>query len=410
MSVINESTPHQGIIDRARAILLKPNETWDIIAAEPATVSSLYRGYAIYLAAIPPVAGFIGGQVFGFGILGITYHLPLFAALVGAILQYVFALIGVYVLALIVDALAPSFDGQKNRVQALKVTIYSYTAAWVAGIFTLIPMLGVLAILGALYSLYLLYLGLPKVMGAPQSKALGYTAVTVVSAIVVSIVIGLIVGLLGLGPASLSGPGRITTTSSDGTSGTIKFGGATVDLDKMKDAGKQMEAAAQQMADAANGKTDANGKPALVPVSTDQLKALLPSSLDGYERGDVSSASAGADGIGGSSTSAEYKKDDGAHFELSITDMGAVGGLTAIASAFGVETSKETATGYEKVGKVEGRMTTEEWDRESKAGKFAWIIANRFVVSADGSGGNIDELKDAVKAVKPADLRALIGK
>lgn len=402
MSVINETNP-AGIIERARAILLKPAETWDTIAAEPATVSSLYRGYAVWLAAIPPVAGFIGGQVFGFGILGVTYHLPLFAALVGAILQYVFALIGVYVLALIVDALAPSFDGQKNRVQALKVTIYSYTAAWVAGIFTLIPMLGVLAILGALYSLYLLYLGLPKVMGAPQSKALGYTAVTVVSAIVVSVVIGLIVGLLGLGPASLSG-GHISTTSTEGKSGTLKFGDTTIDLDKLKEG-------SQQMADAVNGKTDASGKPALAPVSTDQLKALLPASLDGYARGDVSSASGAAGGIGGSSTSAEYKKDDGARFELSITDMGAVGGLTAIASAFGVESSKETATGYEKVGKVEGRMTTEEWDRESKTGKFAWVVANRFVVSADGSGGgSIDELKDAVKAVKPAELRALIGK
>jgi hypothetical protein len=410
MSVINETT-RSGIIDRARSILLKPAETWNTIAAEPATARDLYRGYAVYLAAIPPLAGFIGGQVFGISLFGVTYHPPLIHALVSAVLQYVFALVGVYVLAMIIDALAPSFDGQKNRIQALKVAVYAYTASWVAGIFTLIPVLGLLAILGGLYSLYLLYLGLPKVMGAPQSKALGYTAVTVVVAIVISIVIGVVVGALGFG-AAMSGMGNMTTTSSssDGKSGTVQIGGATIDLDKLKEASKQMEAATQQMADAANGKSDSSSKSAVVPVSTDELKALLPASLDGYSRGDVSVNSGGVAGIGGSITSAEYKKDDGARFELSITDMGAVGSLTAIASAVGVESNKETATGYEKVGKIDGRMATEEWDRQSKYGKFGWVVANRFVVSAEGTGGDIADLKDAVKAVKPDDLTALTRK
>jgi len=95
------------------------------------------------------------------------------------------------VLALIIDALAPTFNGQRSQIQALKVAAYSSTAAWVAGIFALIPGLRILGILG-LYSLYLLYLGLPVLMKSPREKAVGYTVVVILAAIVLFMVIGVI--------------------------------------------------------------------------------------------------------------------------------------------------------------------------------------------------------------------------
>jgi hypothetical protein len=113
------------------------------------------------------------------------------SALTGAIIGYVLTLVGTYVLALIIDALAPTFDGQRNQIQALKVAAYSSTAAWLAGIFALIPLLGFLGLVG-LYSLYLLYLGLPVLMKTPREKALPYTAVVILAAIVLFIIIGMI--------------------------------------------------------------------------------------------------------------------------------------------------------------------------------------------------------------------------
>ncbi len=148
---IAEDFNRSSLVGRVKAILLKPAETWGVISAEPATVKGLYTGYAAILAAIPPLVG----------------------AIVGAVFSYVLTLAMVFVLALIIDALAPSFDGGKNQIQALKVAVYAYTAAWVAGIFSLVPALGILGFLGGLYSLYLLYLGLPRLMNAPQAKALG---------------------------------------------------------------------------------------------------------------------------------------------------------------------------------------------------------------------------------------------
>jgi uncharacterized protein YqgC (DUF456 family) len=105
--------------------------------------------------------------------------------------RYALSLVSVYVLALIIDALAPNFGGQKNSIQALKVAAYSSTAAWVAGVFMLLPALGILAILG-LYSFYLMFLGLPVLMKAPEEKAAGYVIVVVVCAIVLYVVVGAI--------------------------------------------------------------------------------------------------------------------------------------------------------------------------------------------------------------------------
>ena len=188
-----------ALLDRAKAILLTPKTEWPVIEAESATTGSLITGYAIPLAAIPAVAGFIGWSVVGISVLGTSIKLPMSDALVGALVRFVGGLIGVFVLGLIIDALAPSFGGQKNPIQALKVAVYSSTASWVAGIFLIIPSLGILSVLG-LYSLYLLYLGLPQLMKAPADKAVGYTAVVVVVGVVLFLIVGAVTNqLVGYG-------------------------------------------------------------------------------------------------------------------------------------------------------------------------------------------------------------------
>lgn len=117
------------------------------------------------------------------------------------------------VLSLIIDALAPTFNGTKDKVQSMKVAVYSMTAAWVASIFNLFPALAWLGGLLGLYGFYLLYLGLPTLMKTPQDKALGYTVVVVISAIVLAmvasaiaagVVASFVVGTIGLGALALS--------------------------------------------------------------------------------------------------------------------------------------------------------------------------------------------------------------
>lgn len=178
---------------RVRHILFAPKSEWPVIEAEPATIRSLYANYICILAAIPPLAQALSSILFGRnGVVGITYRPPVLWVFAAAVVEYVLALIGVFVMALIIDALAPMFGGRKDKVQSLKLAAYSSTAFWLTGIFQLAPPISLLSFLG-LYSFYLLYKGLPVMTKAAGDKALTYTAVVVVVSIVLSILVGALV-------------------------------------------------------------------------------------------------------------------------------------------------------------------------------------------------------------------------
>jgi len=179
------------LVDRVKNIILSPRSEWQVIDGETTDVATLYKEYIVILAAIGPVCGLIGMTLFGIPMLG----RPPFGSTLGfAVTSYVLALAGVFIVSLIINALAPTFSGQKDGVQALKVAAYAYTPAWVGGVFSIIPVLGVLGLLLALYGLYVLYLGLPVLMKAPQDKALGYTIVVIIVTMVVMFVFNLIAG------------------------------------------------------------------------------------------------------------------------------------------------------------------------------------------------------------------------
>lgn len=179
------------MIDRIKNILLTPKTEWPVIDAEPATEMGVFTSWVVPLAAIGPVCGLIGQQVFGYSAFGYSWKPSLGFSISTAVTAYVLSLIGTFLVAKIIDALAPTFNGVKNPVAAMKVTAYSWTAAWLVGVVQLIPMLGILGIAG-LYSLYLLYIGLPVLMRAPQDKAVGYTVVACLCAIVMFVVIGFV--------------------------------------------------------------------------------------------------------------------------------------------------------------------------------------------------------------------------
>jgi hypothetical protein len=141
------------------------------------------------LAAIPAVCGFIGLTLIGVGGMGVTYRMPILSGVVQMIVSYLLTLAMVFVLALIVNGLAPTFGGTKDSVRALKLVAYGTTASFLGGVFNLIPMLALLGVLASLYSIYLIYTGIAVMMRCPPEKAGVYTAVVIVCGIVASIVI-----------------------------------------------------------------------------------------------------------------------------------------------------------------------------------------------------------------------------
>jgi len=166
-----------ALIDRVKNILLTPKTEWPVIAGESPTVQSLYVGYIAILAAIGPIAMAVRFGLFGMGV-GV------------ALISYVIGLIMTYLLAWIVDALAPTFGGEKNFIKSLQITAYSFTAAWVAGIFHLVPAVGgLLSLVAAIYSFYTFFLGAPVMKKVPQDKAAVYTIVVVLCAILLGAIL-----------------------------------------------------------------------------------------------------------------------------------------------------------------------------------------------------------------------------
>ena len=180
---------------RVRNVLTQPKAEWGVIAAEPTDIPTLYKEYIAILSAIPPLAGFIGMVLVGVTVpvLG-TVRVGFAHGLATAIVQYVLGLIAVYVTALVVDKLAPTFQSQPNLVQALKLVAYAWTAGWVVGIVAIVPALAPLMILGGLYGIYLFYLGVTPLMKTPADKVIPYMVVSAVVVFIVMFVVGRVAG------------------------------------------------------------------------------------------------------------------------------------------------------------------------------------------------------------------------
>ncbi len=181
-----------NIVERAKNILLKPKEEWEVIKTEETTVNALFTQYAVILAAIPAVAGFLGYSVFGMNLGFKTFRVPIGTSFGWAVITYVLMLVGIYLIGFLIDAFAPTFGSTKNMVQSMKVAVYAYTATWVGGIFYIFPVLSFLVMLASIYSLILMYMGLKRVKDVPQDKMLGYFITVIIVAIVVYFVIGAI--------------------------------------------------------------------------------------------------------------------------------------------------------------------------------------------------------------------------
>lgn len=193
-----------SIIDRAKNILLKPTQEWDVIADEPATMSGLFTGYALPLALLPVAAailmsGLAGISAAGFATPGSDMASMGLTEVVGmAVIGYVISIILLFAMAMIINLVSPSFNETSSKVQATKLMVYASTPTWVAALVSWIPFLGVLISFAALaYVVYLIYLGIRPVLGVPQEKVAGFTVVVVLIYIVLLMVIsGILVGLL----------------------------------------------------------------------------------------------------------------------------------------------------------------------------------------------------------------------
>ncbi len=422
------------LIARVRNILATPKTEWPVIAAEPDSVAGLYTRYIMILSAIPALAGFIKGSLIGYsmGFAG-TFRLGFVAGLTGAVLQYGLGLAAVYLVALIINALAPTFGGQKDMLQALKTTAYAFTASWIASIAIILPWFGTLiSLLGAIYGIYLLYLGLPITMRGQPSQAAGYTAVSIICAILVMIVLSFIIGsVTGIG-SMMGGMGRFSSSGGSGFNFSSNSGfnsnGGSVKVDpnspmaqigamaqamqansqKLEQAQKSGDVQAQQQAAGQMMSGLFSGGAAVEALSPEQLKPFIPESLNGLARKSFSVQRNAVMGMQTSEGQASYRDDSGAHsVNLQVVDMGGAKGLTALAGWAVQSSESESDTGYDKVYQDSGRMIHEQWNRQSNAGTLTLIIGGRFSVELQCNGLSMEEIKSLASSLNLSGLEAL---
>lgn len=384
---LEQPSASAGLINRVKNILLQPRAEWDRIAGESADVGKLYVGYALPLVALSAICAAIGGVVFGYGAFGVVYRLDPIVAVVTAIVQIVTYMVGVYVIAMVTNALAPTFGSVQDQGQAHKLTVYSFTAAFLAGVFAIIPALAVLGILG-LYSFVLLYLGLPRLMKTPEDKRVGYFIALIVVGLVTFFILGAITAQIrmSMGGMGLGGPGVLGATSESASADVnIELpGGGSVNLGEIERLSE----------------TYASGGVAIAPA---QLQALLPAELPGgFQRTALSSSSAGALGAGAEGT---YVRGD-AQILLNVLHSSAVGVLAA-PCASGGQMSREDQDGYARMDSVEGRCVTEEANRVNGTVEYGVVGRNGASISAHGQNVSIDEVRAAVNAITVERIEAL---
>jgi len=162
----------------------------------------------------------------------------------------------------------------------------------------------------------------------------------------------------------------------------------------------QMMQGLSQMGQAAN-----NGTPVQV-VEYERLQELMPQ-FPGWERSKITGSQKSMGTFSVSSAEADYKKGD-ASIDLEINDTASVSMLLAPIMMFGANYSERSDEGYKKGIKLDGMTGMEEWRKDGGHGEVNLIVANRYIVHANGHGlESADVARQLVQAVNLQKLAAL---
>lgn len=142
------------------------------------------------------------------------------------------------------------------------------------------------------------------------------------------------------------------------------------------------------------------------PVDFRTLESMLPSSMPDMQRGTPEGNSNQAMGIKATSADVDFRGPNNAHVSVSIKDVAAVSGLTALAEMANSNES-EQGDSYEKNETIGGHRVHEKWDESSKHGELSLIVAKRYGVDVHGGNVGMDALKSALAQIDLGKLESM---
>jgi hypothetical protein len=185
------SRSKSGLFARVKGMLFAPSAEWALIATEATPTARLYTRFIAPLALLDALVAFLHVTAGPAGV-------PFSGGLITAVLVFGFGLSGIFLVAVIIAAVAPFFGAVSNRRLASTIAAYASTSIWLATVF--VPFQTVwapLQVLAVTYHTWLLYLGLRLLMRAARDRVLGYATTVVLCTILLEIVFAIASTALG---------------------------------------------------------------------------------------------------------------------------------------------------------------------------------------------------------------------
>ena len=161
------------------------------------------------------------------------------------------------------------------------------------------------------------------------------------------------------------------------------------------------------MMEAATGMFGGDANAPVVEVAG--LRALAPAKLGGLARQslDVESLNAPIKMV---TMTADYWNEGGRNnkeITLKVTNSPMISAVVGFSGIAGAEYDRTSNDGYEKLTRKGDSMVIEEWRKSSKSGRYGRLVADAFMVEAEGSGVAMKDLKDAVGKISERKLKNL---
>ncbi|HEY3876506.1 MAG TPA: Yip1 family protein [Candidatus Kapabacteria bacterium] len=185
----------------AIAIVRNQNAEWDRMKAEESQRQNLLR-YGIMMLIVAYALLFVLTAVFS-TVASLFVPFSAVHAVTSVVVQFALAIASLYFVPQILAAIAPSFGGQNDALNALKLYVFAMTPAWIGQTVGVIPLLGWLAALaGGIYAIYLFWQHISDALSVPADKKIGYVIVSVL----VLVVVFFVIGAIGEGIAAIVSP------------------------------------------------------------------------------------------------------------------------------------------------------------------------------------------------------------
>jgi hypothetical protein len=210
--------------------------------------------------------------------------------------------------------------------------------------------------------------------------------------------LGLFISACGGGASDSSSNGEEAATEESsrqsGNSGSAENDPAAA----MQEAAKQMQEAMKNM----------GGENGAEPINFRELKELLPDKVAGMSTENKSGETAGAMGFKVSTAEADYR-DGNQSIKINIVDAAGISTvMMGMAAWANLDFDRESDTEVERTFTLDGYKAFESYNFNDKSGNVSVLVADRFVVNAEGRNVERKDLQDAVKEVGFKKLEKLV--